>query len=244
MTQATMCTTRIQGKALSYQVKWSERARRLRISVSQAGVVVTLPKGFAAREAERFVQQNAAWVDEQMRRVEKARQKRARQTLPKDVILLRGKPTQVKVVIEADRKARALIRETAGRLQVNLPEGGGGLKGEVVERALRQMARSELEKAVAAHARVMRVSPKAVTVRDQRTRWGSCSTRGTLSFNWRLIMAPPEVLNYVVVHELSHLLQPNHSPAFWKVVAQYYPSFKEARLWLKRNTGLLRPELN
>jgi len=243
MTRSSISTTRIQGRELSYQVKWSERARRLRISVSDAGVTVTLPRGFAARDAERFVQENAAWLDGQLSRMEKARQKRARQALPKDVILLRGKPTQVKVIVEADRKARALIREAAGRLQVHLPEGAGDIKGEVVERALRQMAREELEQAVARHAGLMRVKPKAVTIRDQRTRWGSCSTRGTLSFNWRLIMAPNEVMNYVVVHELSHLIEPNHSAAFWKVVAHYYPGYKEARLWLKRNTPLLRPDL-
>ncbi len=239
-----MCTTRIEGRAVAYQVKWSERARRLRISVSAEGVTVTLPRGYAARDAERFMQENAGWVDGQLKRVERARQKQARQTLPKDVILLRGKPTQVKVVIEPDRKSRALIHEAAGRLQVHLPEGAKGKKGEVVEKALREIARSELERAVAAYARVMHVNPGSVTVRDQRTRWGSCSTRGTLSFNWRLIMAPPEVLNYVVVHELSHLVEPNHSPAFWKVVAHVYPTYREARLWLKRNTGLLRPNLN
>jgi hypothetical protein len=109
---------------------------------------------------------------------------------------------------------------------------------------MREMARDELTRAVTTHARAMRVSPKGINIRDQRTRWGSCSTRGTLSFNWRLVMAPPEVLNYVVVHELAHLRVPNHSREFWNLVSQYFPAYKEARLWLKRNAARLHPNLN
>ena len=244
MVNSSISTTRVQGNPLTYNIKWSERARRLRLSVSEAGVTVTLPRGIAAGEAEKFIQQNAAWLDEQLRKMAKTQQKKARQALPKDVILLRGKPTQVKVVVESDRKSRALVRETAGRLHVALPEGSETQKGQFIEKALREMAREEVEQAVTEHARAMRVNPKAVTIRDQRTRWGSCSNRGTLSFNWRLIMAPPEVLTYVVVHELAHLREANHSPVFWQVVARYYPAYKEARLWLKRNTHLLRPDLN
>ncbi len=80
-----------------------------------------------------------------------------------------------------------------------------------------------------------------VTIRDQRTRWGSCSSRGTLSFNWRLIMAPPDVMDYVVVHELCHLIEPNHSRKFWQLLAGLLPDFRQPRLWLKRNVNLLRP---
>jgi len=81
-----------------------------------------------------------------------------------------------------------------------------------------------------------------VTIRNQRTRWGSCSNLGSLSFNWRLVMAPPAVLEYVVIHELAHRKQQNHSKAFWQVVAQYYPDYKAVRVWLRGNASLLRPE--
>jgi predicted metal-dependent hydrolase len=79
------------------------------------------------------------------------------------------------------------------------------------------------------------VSYERVQIRDQRTRWGSCSARGTLSFNWRLALAPHEVLDYVVVHELCHLLEPNHSPRFWRLVASRRPGWRRQREWLAVN---------
>ena len=80
----------------------------------------------------------------------------------------------------------------------------------------------------------------SITIRDQKTRWGSCSGRGTLSFNWRLILAPPEILDYVVVHELCHLTHMNHSKEFWELVGSVIPDYKMKRKWLKENGHTLR----
>jgi predicted metal-dependent hydrolase len=93
----------------------------------------------------------------------------------------------------------------------------------------------------AAHyARLMGLAPNRVAVKDQRRRWGSCSARtGAVHFNWRLVMAPPEVLDYVVVHELAHLAQPDHSRAFWALVAQYAPAYKACRKWLREHGAQL-----
>lgn len=241
MEELTENTTRLQGRVVTYQVRVSQRARRLRITISEGGITVTLPRAIARREAENFLQQNSDWVIAQLDRMERSRKKGTVPALPRDVILLRGKPTQITTVVDPERKSRALLENTGGRLKVHLPPGAERNKGQIVEKGLRAMARSEIEKEVADQARRMRLSPASVSIRDQRTRWGSCSTRGALSFNWRLVMAPPEILQYVVVHELSHMREPNHSPAFWKVVAQYYPNFREARSWLKKNAALLRP---
>jgi predicted metal-dependent hydrolase len=79
------------------------------------------------------------------------------------------------------------------------------------------------------------VSFKRIEIRDQRTRWGSCSTRGTLSFNWRLVLAPYDVLDYVVVHELCHILEPNHSRRFWKLVETRRPGWRTHRDWLHQH---------
>ncbi|MPN53172.1 hypothetical protein SDC9_200836 [bioreactor metagenome] len=100
----------------------------------------------------------------------------------------------------------------------------------------------EIEQVTARLAQTMRVSFNSLTIRDQRTRWGSCSSKGTLSFNWRLVMTPPTILQYVVIHELAHLTVPNHSAEFWGRVAAFYPDYKKARLWLKKNASLLYPQ--
>jgi predicted metal-dependent hydrolase len=96
----------------------------------------------------------------------------------------------------------------------------------------REQARADLERAAARESVRLRVGYRRLSVRDQRTRWGSCSTRGSLSFNWRLVLAPPAVLAYVVVHELCHLRRHDHSRAFWRLVEEARPTYREERVWL------------
>jgi hypothetical protein len=105
---------------------------------------------------------------------------------------------------------------------------------------MRANARAEIEQVVLEQARRMNAKPKVISIRDQRTRWGSCSSRGNLAFNWRLVMAPPAVLQYVVVHELAHIFELNHSKDFWDIVAKYFPDYKKARTWLRKNASSLR----
>jgi predicted metal-dependent hydrolase len=99
---------------------------------------------------------------------------------------------------------------------------------------LKSEVRQDLSARVQHHAKTLNCSPKRVTIRDQSTRWGSCSTTGTLSFSWRLIFAPAHVLDYVTAHEVAHLREMNHGPKFWRLVKQAIPHMHEARCWLKR----------
>ena len=109
-----------------------------------------------------------------------------------------------------------------------------GLDGrEVSEREARLGARELVTMLAAEEAPALGVSYERIAIRDQRTRWGSCSARGTLSFNWRLVLAPFDVLDYVVVHELCHLRVPNHSPGFWRLVASRRPDWRAQRDWLR-----------
>jgi predicted metal-dependent hydrolase len=103
---------------------------------------------------------------------------------------------------------------------------------QVSEAEARQAVRELVATLVDDEAPTIGVKPQRIQIRDQRSRWGSCSTRGTLSFNWRLVLAPFEVLDYVVVHELCHLREPNHSRRFWKLVEQRRPDWRAQRDWL------------
>ena len=134
------------------------------------------------------------------------------------------------------------VDEIEGGLVLRVPVSTRAAPRALAEAWLKAQARGELEKILKEQAARMRVSPKKLTIRDQRTRWGSCSTRGTISLSWRLIMAPPQVMQYVVIHELAHLVQPNHSPAFWQVVTRYAPDWKTSRAWLHKHAAQLRPE--
>jgi predicted metal-dependent hydrolase len=99
----------------------------------------------------------------------------------------------------------------------------------------RRLARSRVTEVAQWEAARLGVAYRGIAIRDQRTRWGSCSTRGTLSFNWRLVLAPPAVLGYVVVHELCHLREPNHSPRFWALLEAARPGYRPEKAWLRRH---------
>lgn len=205
--------------------------------MSSNGVVVTLPKGIAQKEAERFLFDHAQWVAEQLERISKQKKP---SYLPDDVILWHGVPTQMQRVEEPGRKTRMKVEEFKGRLRIYLPAGTKVSTRQAIEVWMRQESKQEIEKKVFLQAERMHAKPKSISIRDQRTRWGSCSSRGTLSFNWRLVMTPPEIMEYVVIHELAHLFQPNHSKEFWAVVAKFSPDYKNARLWLRKNATALR----
>jgi len=240
MTESMEAIISISGRRVPYRIVRSLRAKRLRVTVKEGQVTVTLPKGVHMSEAERLLQQHGAWLLKHLDAP--ARRKKPVPTLPLDVVLLRGEATHIQVVEEPGRLARMRVEEKAGRLLVRVPAGTREPPRRLVVPWLKAQARSSLEAAVRRQAARMGVSYKSISIRDQRTRWGSCSSQGSLSFNWRLVMAQPAVLEYVVVHELAHRKQQNHSKAFWQVVAQYFPEYKAARAWLRANSALLRPE--
>lgn len=239
MNHAINAVTTLEGQKISYQIVQSKRARRMRITVSSGGVTVTLPYGLKVIEAERMIQQNAGWILEQLKRVSKKMAAGSR--LPVDVVLLRGKPYKIEIIEETQRASRIHISEGREKLLARVPAGSKQSPRSLVEPWLKQQARKEIETVVNDQAARMNLRVNSISIRDQRTRWGSCSSKGNLSFNWRLVMAPPAVLEYVVIHELAHMRQPNHSPAFWNVVAQYAPNYQIQRQWLRKNAAALRP---
>jgi predicted metal-dependent hydrolase len=120
---------------------------------------------------------------------------------------------------------------------IGLPELRVSGRTEHAARRLRdwlfEEAHRDLDERVLHHARALGVAPKRLTVRDQATRWGSCSTTGALSFSWRLILAPARILDYVAAHEVAHLKEMNHGPQFWALVQRLMPTMKEAKRWLQ-----------
>ena len=114
-----------------------------------------------------------------------------------------------------------------------------GKVSEEQRRAGIEMAKRRIAERTAHYAGILGVSYGRITIRDQKTRWGSCSGRGNLNFTWKLILTPPEILDYVVVHELCHRLEMNHSPAFWHHVERVLPDYQGRRKWLKKNGWLL-----
>ncbi|MGL5435226.1 MAG: M48 family metallopeptidase [Lachnospiraceae bacterium] len=142
--------------------------------------------------------------------------------------LIREKQTWILKHLDQLKMRKTMQAEAVSRGRIRpLPQNDGEL-----QEYLRQ-ARTVFAGRTEHYARLMQVSYHQITIRDQKTRWGSCSSKGNLNFNWRLVMAPEQVLDYVVVHELAHRREMNHSPRFWQLVAEFMPDYQVCRTWLR-----------
>jgi predicted metal-dependent hydrolase len=229
-----------------YLVRRSDRARRARLTVDQRGdVLVVLPAQAPAEVADRLVGEHVAWIERQRARVLVRRARLdARPSLGEGRILsVAGAPHRIQVVDGVTaRPARGRVEAYPGMLVIRI--GGDGRAPEaLLEAWLRVQARRALGERVAARALEMSLTPGALSIRDQRSRWGSASAGGALSFNWRLVLAPPDVLDAVVVHELAHLRHRSHGPRFWGLVLRHAPQTPQARRWLREHAAELREAL-
>ncbi|MGD9863316.1 MAG: M48 family metallopeptidase [Pseudodonghicola sp.] len=205
----------------------SARARRISLRISQLDgrVTLTLPRGVPEAEGLDFAQEKADWI---------------RSHLGARSADIRAAPG---AILPIEGVARRIV-PAAGR-RVVLSPGEIAVPGPAVAARLhswlRELARDRLAEASDAYARALGRDYARITLRDTRSRWGSCSTQGALMYSWRLVMAPPEVLRYVAAHEVAHLAEMNHSAAFWAVVERLYGGYEAPRRWLhEQGAGLHR----
>jgi len=209
---------------IEVNLRISARARRLSLRVSQLDgtVSLTLPRRVSMREARAFLAERADWVRGHLA------------ATPTPVRLVPGAE-----VLFAGRKH--LLVEQGGRAArlgdgvITLPLSTPEKTAPRVAALFKTLARERLAEASTRHASALGHAFSSITLRDTRSRWGSCSAEGRLMYSWRLIMAPPEVLDYVAAHEVAHLAEMNHSPAFWAHVAHLLPDYKIHRQWLRKN---------
>jgi predicted metal-dependent hydrolase len=233
MTATRSKSMMLGGKRLDYAVRVSPTAKRARIRVNPAGVVVFVPKQAESGRAAAFLLENEAWVTSQVKFITRTGSIR---TTPRrranSATMLRGRPVTVVVVQEESRRRSAAVEHTGDQITVRVPQGRAVDPHRTLESWLRRQAKRDIHERLGARSREMKRKPGKVFIMGQRTKWGNCSSRRNISINWRLVMAPPEVLDYVVVHELAHLIEPYHSAKFWLVVASWCPEFQRAKDWL------------
>lgn len=211
----------------AYRIRRSDRARRVRIWVHPDGdVEVVLPRRSPERAAADAMAELAPWVQ----------RKRAEALATRDRVHARGGvvPYLGRDLVLRPQEGRSRVHRRDDELLVPAGDPRAALE-RWFRRAARQEIAPRLDRAVAE----LGTGYSKLTIRNQRTRWGSCSTLGAMSFNWRLLMAPEPVLDYVVWHEACHLRAMDHSPRFWALVAQHCPGYEEPRWWLRRHGGTL-----
>jgi hypothetical protein len=210
----------------------SPRARRYILRLRPDGVVrVTIPARGSRREALDVVERHRPWIERQWR--QRMSERRA-QVVWQDGTAIMFRGIEVRLAVSPSNGGWR-VRFADQQLDVD----GGTRIRDAVERRLRAVAEAELEPRLRGFAAEHGLAIKGVTVRDQRTRWGSCSRGGAISLNWRLVQMPPSVSDYILLHELMHLRQANHSRRFWHEVERVCPSYREAESWLRRRGRLL-----
>ncbi len=215
--------------SIAYVFVRSPRARKYILRVRPDGVVrVTIPLRGSKREALQVVERHRSWIERQWRQRVSTRLAHEHWSHGTP-ILFRGREVTLSV-------RPGLVGATVDFADQAVRVPGGGSVRKAVERQLRTLAEHELEPRLREFAGRLGLAVERVIVRDQRTRWGSCSRQGNISLNWRLVQMPPFVSDYILMHELVHLRHANHSRGFWREVARVYPDFREAEAWL-RKTG-------
>jgi predicted metal-dependent hydrolase len=211
-----------------YMVRRSERARRVRVTVDPArGVEVVLPRRAPEREAAAAISELRPWIERRMQELGLARAAVAArgETVPYLGSLLRTIPEGGRTRVH--RKGCDLL----------VPEGQS--RAPALERWYRRAARTEIAPRLDRACRQAGTAYSGLTIRGQRTRWASCSRSGAMSFNWRLLLGPEPVLDYVVWHEVCHLQVMDHSPRFWALLGERCPDYRDHARWLRRHGATL-----
>lgn len=223
----------LEGRTIPYELRRSLRARNLRADIGmRTGLRLTLPEGMPESRGTAFLQSRRRWVLRSLDRLTRLAAIIPQYSLEHgSTVPFLGSALTLNVSIDrgarAERLGDSLIVHAPRRTRASLRSAIEGWYRREAGRILGEHAR----RLGAAHGLVFR----RVIIRDQKRRWGSCSSSGTLSFNWRLLLGPEAVMIYIVAHELAHIAEPNHSKRFWAKVAELCPGYWDCERWLKKN---------
>ena len=215
---------------ISYQVQRNNRSRNLRLRITSAAqVIVSAPPRISDQTIARFVEQHMDWIIKNQSKI-KARKK----IVDEDAVMVFG--TQYKKIIDTPEKTLhkhpVYIRDQY--IHIRPVTQTTSSVNRTLETFLKTTAQKYIIPRTQQLAKTMDIRFTSLTLRDQKTRWGSCSSNGGLNFNWRLVQYPTAVIDYVIVHELAHRREMNHSAKFWAIVAKFDPEYKAHRKWLQK----------
>ena len=224
----------VGGESRAITLKRSRRARRftLRVKPGSGEIVLTVPAWARVADARAFAERHAAWLSQRL-----ATASRRTPFEHGAIIPVRGVPHRVVATGRLRGEVERVERED-GVIELRVGGDEPHIERRVVD-YLKREARHDLLHAVAIHSARIGKKASRVTVRDQTTRWGSCSSSGAISFSWRLIMAPPFVLDYLAAHEVAHLKEMNHGPRFWRLCRELCPEMDRAKVWMRTEGSTL-----
>lgn len=226
MPEMTHTTVELLGESVPYEVRESSEASEPRIDVDINGVTVVLPVD-STEQADELLRENAAWVIEKKSKYDAYREQVPnRQFEEGETFPYLGELHEIRL------EQRPASEVTGGELRLAAHHVEETSIKRALETLYRRKARDRFERRADYFAEQMNVDYEQLQIRNQRTKWGSCSTSGIIGLNWRLMMAPSEIIDYIIIHELAHLQEPNHTDAFWALVSQHDPEYKQHATWL------------
>ena len=235
----------VSHQRIPVTVRHSTRARRLSLKIEsdKPELILVRPRHVLNWQVEAFITQQSTWIEKHWNQaLKKAAQRPKRKDQDGDQYFYFGETLSLKLIPSLRWTPRARVVEDS--LEVHLHKATSLADGKkAIKKAIQDFYKKKAEEVIYDRLQYFNehygLKYNRVTFRNQKTRWGSCSSAKNLNFNWRLIMAPIEIIDYVVVHELCHLRHMNHSATFWKFVAEAIPNHKECRKWLKDKQYLL-----
>lgn len=228
-------THEVAGRILPLKIVENPRARRftLRIDAGGKGLRVTVPPKVANSEIDRFISRHQGWLESRITQIPVVKKVHAGDFLP-----LRGVDHLI-IHVRDKRGITHIALSEAGQPQLVVFGGPEHLSRRIAD-FLKKEVKCEIDMLVAKHTAAVGRKATAVRFKDTKSRWGSCTSKGVLSFSWRIGMAPPSVINYLVAHEVAHLVEMNHGPDFWKLCLELCPDTVNCRNWLTRNGASLQ----
>jgi len=227
-----MCS-KIEGDGFSVNIVTSARRKTMALKVNHQGVSIHIPSNLTLRTAKKFIVQKTAWIKHKLEQ-QVLHQPLTKQYVDGESFLFLGEHYDLRL---HQQKSSPKVNKTSNEL--TLSGRINRLSTATIKKTLidwyKQQAVSYLASRTQIWGEQMELTPRSITVKTYKARWGSCKISGDIQFNWKLMLAPPAVIDYVIVHELCHLEHHNHSATFWQLVSHHYPNVKQARRWLKDN---------
>ncbi len=224
----------LDNTKVTYHIVRNSRAYKIWLKIDdEEGLLVILPKGRKISAIPTILRKHKDWIITAL----KKREERLKKALPplgsSKVVVYRGRKVDLKIKNVACLTPKVKLENNS--INVILPKDSQYSVKEILSEWLKERALLFFSRRVEYFAGLLGLKYGCINVKDQKTRWGSCSSRGRLSFNWRLLLAPPEILDYIVVHEVCHLKYHDHSQRFWHLVSTVFPNYRKCRNWLKEN---------
>jgi predicted metal-dependent hydrolase len=231
----------IDNHQITYTIVYQKNRKSIQLKLNSTNhITITAPTKFPRKGIEKVLLDKSKWIVKQIGKLASIAINPINKSISHGAaILYLGQPHTLIFITGDNCKPAVHLEEKQIILNLPLLTAKDTVPQLYLKKWYLDCALKTLSAKTAFWASTIKVNPKRITIKDQKTRWGSCSSRGNINYNWRIIMAPSEVIDYLVVHELCHLRIPNHSESFWQEVEKFSPHFKQHRIWLHTNGMML-----